>query len=71
MFTKKTIRKMPWYTRKFAREINTLELTLRRLKCMLPQIQTMEMEAKALYESKAYTSQERLEHDIAPDDSPF
>ena len=48
MYTKNTLREMPWYTRKFARELNALELSLERLKCMLPNILSLEIDSKAL-----------------------
>lgn len=46
MYTEKTLRYMPFYTRKFARQLNALELTFLRLKCMLPLIQELELQGE-------------------------
>ena len=43
MYTKRTLRHMPYYTRNYAERINALEITVRRLKAQLSVVHKLEL----------------------------
>lgn len=51
-YRKKTLRSMLPVTRKVARLIGEVDSTQRRLKNLIPELRRMELESRALFESK-------------------
>lgn len=50
----KTLRRLPAFTRKYYRLTDELESVLTRLKNLRPEIQRLELDARALFESQAH-----------------
>jgi hypothetical protein len=53
-YRKKTLRRMPAITRRYARIINELEGITRRLKNLTEEIAQLETDSKALYQREKY-----------------
>lgn len=59
MYKKLTLRRMQTITRRYARTINTLDGTLRKLKNLTQDIARLEADSRALLAQKNYNEQRR------------
>jgi hypothetical protein len=56
MYKKKTLRRMPAVTRRYARIINDLDSVIRRLKNLTEEISRLEFDSRALFQYERDTS---------------
>ena len=54
MYKKKTLRRLPPITRRYARIINDLDGVIRRLKNLTQDIDRLEMDSRALFKRREY-----------------
>lgn len=59
MYRPSTLRRMPPFQRKVARLINEQERIARQLKKMLPDIGRLELDSRALFQSKKFQENEQ------------
>ena len=54
MYKKKTLRRLPPITRRYARIVNDLDSVMRRLKNLTEDIDRLEMDSRALFKRREY-----------------